>query len=219
MKKILICTSILLSVLYCIHVRNLNLSETVKTIDSRRVVYAENAEVVLPNEMYYIDYADLSGYSINVTETELLDLDLFLAQYNISRQDLQSLSEIASLTDFTRYGYVYLITVEFYNSNWNKESTGIVLLDNFLLVGPDYYVWPNTEAINCISGFNPELNGSASFALVSDRVLKIQIPYLIDTETEYAISPSYLLESEPKLLLGFYPEEIYLELPEPLVSY
>lgn len=191
-----------------------NHSQSIKKYMADVMVYDVGSEIALPDASYYWDAADLEGYHMCVTETEIVNTESFLARYDMTLEELKELSadEAASFDDEK---LVYMVTVKFWNTKWNEESDVTILLDNFVLIGSDFYVLPATNSINRIVGFNSELNGASSFSIQSDRVFEVVLPYLIDTESETAVSLDDLLDSELKLLITVYPEELYLKLPSP----
>lgn len=202
-----------LTAAYAVRIWNVNHSEILAKYKPERVVYEEGTEVGLWNTEYYMDTADLTGYFMKVTGARVMETEQFLAQYHMTAEDLQSVSAEDG-AQYSSYGLICLVTVEFRNDNWSELSEDVVVLDNFLLVGTDYFINPAMGSIQQIEGFNPELGGASSFALGSSRVFEVTLPYLIDTKSEHGMSLTYFLHSDPKLLLAVYPEESYLALPE-----
>lgn len=177
-------------------------------------MYEEGTDVALPDAFYYWDTADLDGYGMRVTKTEIVGTEAFLARHHMTLEKLKEISSDGG-DSFENDGLLYLVTAEFWNEKWMEPSNWPVLLDNFVLTGVDYFVLPATKSIHQIPDFNPELNGASGFSINSDRVFEVVLPYLIDTESEAGISLEDLMDSGTKLLLTVYPEERYLALPAP----
>lgn len=196
---------------------NVNHTKLIEKYKARTTVYEEGADIYLSDAIYYWDIAELDGYGMRVTNTKVMRTESFLAQYNITKEELKEIS-LDGESSFEKYGLIYLVTVEFWNKNWMKTSEWPILLDNFLLTGLDYFVLPATKSIHLISDFNPELDGASGFSIKSDRVFEVVLPYLIDTESEAGISLEHLVDSETKLLITLYPEESYLMLPTPTIE-
>ncbi len=206
----------LLAILCGVRIWMVNHSDTIENYKADTIVYEVGADIDLPDASYYWDVAELDGYGMRVTGVEVLPTEVFLSQYGVTMEGLEALSSEEN-PSFDDYGLIYLVTVEFWNNQWREPSDSNLLLDNYILTGPDYYVLPATGSIHRIAGFNPELNGASLFAIQSDRVFEVVLPYLIDTESETGISPEYLVNTEAKLLITVYPEEIYLKIPIPEV--
>lgn len=196
---------------------NVNHTKLIEKYKARTTVYEEGTDIYLSDAIYYWDIAELDGYGMRVTNTKVMSTESFLAQYNITMEELKEIS-LDGESSFEKYGLIYLVTVEFWNKNWMKTSEWPILLDNFLLTGLDYFVLPATKSIHLISDFNPELDGASGFSIKSDRVFEVVLPYLIDTESEAGISLEHLVDSETKLLITLYPEESYLMLPTPAIE-
>lgn len=196
---------------------NVNHTKLIEKYKARTTVYEEGTDIYLSDAIYYWDIAELDGYGMRVTNTKVMRTESFLAQYNITMEELKEIS-LDGESSFEKYGLIYLVTVEFWNKNWMKTSEWPILLDNFLLTGLDYFVLPATKSIHLISDFNTELDGASGFSIKSDRIFEVVLPYLIDTESEAGISLEHLMDSETKLLITLYLEESYLMLPTPTIK-
>lgn len=216
-RMVLIATLVIFYIICIVRVWNVNHSSLIEKYKAAKIVYDEGTNIDLSNATYYIDVADLTGYNMQVTSTEIMKTADFLAQYDLNVADLALLSGDND-TKYEDFELIYLVTVEFGNEKWMDKPEYSIILDNFLLVGLDYYVVPATRSINLISGFNSELGGSAAFSICSNRKFQVTIPYLIDTESENGISFKHLQKFPPKLLITVYPKESYIELPEAIMS-
>lgn len=206
-----------LAILCVWRIWNVNHTKLIEKYKATTTVYEAETDVHLSDAIYYWDIAELDGYGMRVTNTKVMHTEAFLEQHNTTMEELGELS-LDGETSFAKYGLVYLVTVEFWNEKWMETSEWLILLDNFLLTGLDYFVLPATKSINLISDFNPELGGASGFSIKSDRVFEVVIPYLIDTESETGISLEHLTDSDTKLLITLYPEESYLMLPAPIIE-
>lgn len=205
-------------ILCVIRIEKVNRAPWIEKYAASIVLYDESMEVALPSEWYYYSgHEALSGYYMRVLQTELVSMDTFLAEHDITLEELNELSPFGPDPHFSDYGYIYIITAEFGNRDFANNADYHIELDNFLLVGADYWIAPSTEQINRLPSFNEELGGSSAFGIASDHEVMFQIPYLIDTRSESSLSIDYLLSSSPKLLVGYYPDEIYIELPAPVL--
>lgn len=194
-----------------------NHTKLIEKYKATTTVYKVGTDIHLSDAIYYWDIAELDGYGMRVTNTQVMRTESFLEQHNFTMEELEELS-LDSEISFDKYGLVYLITTEFWNEKWTEASEWPILLDNFLLTGLDYFILPATKSINLISDFNPELGGASGFSIKSDRVFEVVIPYLIDTKSETGISLEDLTDSDIKLLITLYPEESYLMLPTPAIK-
>lgn len=205
--KILTAGLVIISV---IQIWRVNHSYNMRNYQAEVYTYKAGSTVNLPNEMYYIDSADLTGYTMRVLSTRLMDTETFLKEYHSSFSELKKITQ----TDYSDYGMIYLVNAEFENTQWDRDDDRSVLLDNFLLVGSDYFLNPAMDSINLLSNFNPELGGASAFEIRSSRTFQVMIPYLINTKSADKMSKEYFLKSSPALLIAEYPKEIYLELPK-----
>lgn len=193
-----------------VQIYRVNHAQDLTTYRAKQVIYDAGEVIPLPDEVYYLDMMDLSGYQMKITGTKLLTTENFLKQYNLTYQDLDK----NSIGDGD-YGLIYLVDTEFQNTNNDKENKDAIFLENFMLVGADNTIGPATSTINTIPGFNPSLKGNSAFAIQSDKTLHVTIPYLIQTTNTGKYTAKELLKDPPKLLIAEYPEEIYGKLPEP----
>lgn len=182
---------------------------------AKTVVYDAGEEAELSSEYYFFSgYENLSGYYMTAGKAELVRTEALLAEYGMELSDLEALSDLGAKADFSDYEYTYILTARFGNRDYAANADYYIDLANFLLVGPDWCIAPATDSIMAIPLFNEMLNGETAFGIASDRELELRIAYLIDTRSESGLSPEYITQSSPKLLLGQYPYEVYLALPD-----
>ena len=211
--KRIICGCIVVALLCVARIWYVNHLDIVNQYRTKRQIYPAGEEVALQDAMYHIDVADLKGYYVKVTDVKVVQTADFLKQYGMDIKDLEKMTDSESGA-YDTFGLLCLVTAEFHNEQWDSGEEQYVLLDNFLLVGDDYWINPATDTINQIAGVNPELDGASSFCIQSERTFEVTIPYLIPSKGEKALSVTNLKKSEPKLLLMAYPEETFLQLPE-----
>ena len=89
----------------------------------------------------------------------------------------------------------------------------VIDLSSFKLVGSDYYCNFSYE-IAKIEGFNAILDGNYMFSIGSGKKIELELPFLVNSDSEWAISNDYLLSHPPKLMVSQYPYEVYLSLPD-----
>ena len=218
--RFLLWVLVVVCALCAVRIAFVNHADWLEAFAATKTVYNEGAEVPFPAENYYFSgYKNLKGYYLRIEKTELIPLESLLSQYDMSLDDLIKLAYpgMEDKVDLSIYGLLYIVTASFWNLDFSNNQDYMINFMDHPLVGPDYLINPDINGILAITEFNEELDGFM-FGIKSDRVMTFRIPYLIDTGSEASLTVDYLLSSDPKLLVGFYPEEIYLALPEPEVS-
>ena len=216
-RRILLCALLVVSVACAVRIAMVNHADWLEAYAANTVIYEEGADVPLPDENYYFSgYKRLEGYYVRVEKTELIPTESLLVQYGMTLDDLTKLAfpGMEDKVDMSIYEYVYIVTASFWNRDFESNQGYMISFMDHPVVGPDYLINADLKGILAIPEFNEELNGF-SFGIKSNRVMTFRIPYLIDTRSEAPISVDYLLSSSPKLLIGYYPDEIYAELPVP----
>lgn len=61
--------------------------------------------------------------------------------------------------------------------------------------------------MNKLGDFNPALQGSNRFAIVSGKPFTVELAYSVDEDWESGMSRDYFLHSDPQLVATYYPEE------------
>ena len=202
--------------IFAVRIIELNYSPWLDKYSANTINYNAESYVELPSEYYYFSgYEALRGYYMQVTKTEIIPTRTLLSEYDMTLSDLEEMSTFGRDTDLSDYEYIYIVTAKFGNRDYENNAEYHIEFDDFLLVGPDYCISASTDGINAIPAYNEELNGATGFGISSDREMMFRIAYLIDTRSESSLSIDYLLSSSPKLLVGYYPDEVYLELPAP----
>ena len=86
-------------------------------------------------------------------------------------------------------------------------------LAEFQVVGPDYTLAAVPE-LNQLEGFNEVLQGQSLFAITSGKPVEVDIPFFINTGFETGITLDYINQSNPGLLVTYYPEEKVISLSD-----
>lgn len=202
-------------VLCAARIYRVNHADWLDDFAAKKVMYDIGEQAALSSGYYFFSgYENLSGYYISVDSSELIRTEVLLAEYGMELSDLETLSGQGTMADLSDYEYTYILTARFGNRDYAGNADYYIDLENFLLVGPDWCLSPATDSIMAIPLFNERLNGEAAFGISSNRELEVCIAYLVDTRSESALSPDDLVHSEPRMLLGQYPYEVYLALPE-----
>lgn len=204
-KKLLIAAlCLIVTVLYGVRVYSVNHSPMLEYMPNK-IVNKAGTRVEMAKGYYHIGYADLTGYYLQVESTRLVTTESLLAKYGMTMNDLERLNISPDCQ------YVYIVTATFDYEGEGDPTKKVVDLSSFKLVGPDYYFDFSTE-LNLLKGLNPKLDGNYMFAIGSGKPIEVELPFLIKTQSECAVSPEYLAKTKPKLLISTYPDEIYLEL-------
>lgn len=204
-KKPLIVVSVLLVVvLYGVRVYHVNHSTMLENMPNK-IIYEAGTRVEMVAGFYNYGYADLTGYHLQVTGTRLVKTEELLAEYGMSMDYLERMHVTQN------FQYTYIVTAVFDYEGDTDPLEKVVDLSYLKVVGLDYYYDFSTE-INQLKGVNTKLDGNFMFSIGSGKPIEIELPFLINTESEWSVSPEYLVNSNPKLLISAYPEEIYIEL-------
>lgn len=203
-KLLLVALCLLAAVLYCVKVYNVNHSPMLEYMPNK-IVHEAGTRVKMPAGFYNIGYSDLSGYNIKVVGTRLIKTEDVLAELGLT------LNYFDQIETNENCQYVYIVTAIFDYDGEGDPTENAVDLSSFKLVGPDYYFDFDT-VLNKQDGFNPKLDGNFMFSIGSGKPFKVEMPFFIDTESEWSVSPEYLAKTNPKLLISQYPDEVYLEL-------
>jgi len=205
LKKLLIISLCLLAaVLYGVRVYNVNHSPILEYMPNK-IVNEAGTRVGMPAGYYNTGYVDLSGYNIQVVGTRLAKTEDVLAEIGSSMDFFDQIEANENCQ------YVYIVTAIFDYDGEGDPTENAVDLSIFKLVGPDYYFNFDTM-LNKQDGFNPKLQNNCMFSIGSGKPIEVELPFLIDTESEWSVSPEYLAKTNPKLLISQYPDEVYIEL-------
>ncbi len=192
---------------YGYRVYAVNTSEIVKYASPETIEYKVGEEVELVPGYYNVGYADLSGYHVKVTGARIVKMSDLLAKYGCD-------DSFYAAADVSRqYQYAYILDAVFWFDGDNDPLKNSIDLSSFELVGSDYYCSFSYE-INKLEGFNAILDGNFMFSIGSGKKIELELPFLINSGSVWAVSTDYLLSHPPKLMVSQYPYEVYLSLPD-----
>lgn len=206
-RKLFIVALAILLVLYGYRVYAVNNSEFVNYARPITLEHQAGEVVALMPGYYNTGYVDLRGYYITVTGAHFVKLENFLLEngYDNSFYETEQVNH--------NYQYLYIVDATFHFDGENNPLDNAVDLTSFKLVGNDYYCNFSYE-VNGLETVNSVLlQGSSSFSIGSGREIELELPFLVDTDSVWGISPEYLLTHPPWLMVSQYPYEIYISLP------
>ena len=207
-KKLLTAALCLVAVvLYGVRVYNVNHSPMLASMPNK-IVHEAGTRVEMPAGYYNTGYVDLSGYNIQVVGTRLVKAEDILSELGLTKDYYDQIETNKNCQ------YVYIVTAVFDYDGKGDPTENAIDLSSFKLVGPDYYYNFDT-VLNKQDGFNPKLKNNFMFSIGSGKPFEAELPFSIDTESEWAVSPEYLAKTNPKLLISQYPDEVYIELDTP----
>lgn len=205
MKK---CVAVLVLVLGCacfIRIYLLNNAEYLKLLPNK-VVYEKGESAALNSGDYYFSSYDLDGYYVKVLDYQILTVKEFLQNHDEDQSFLNK-HDLPLEID-----HICIVTTEFdYKGKKKVSNKKAINLAEFKIVGTDYYINPTTE-FNKMGGFNSKLKGNSVFAITSGKPFIVDLAYLLPSNYENKITPDYFEQSEPKILVTYYPDERYLKL-------
>lgn len=107
--------------------------------------------------------------------------------------------------------YLLLVHTVFRFNGEDSTEISPINLAEFQVVGPDYTLAAVPE-LNQLEGFNEVLQGQSLFAITSGKPVEVDIPFFINTGFETGFTLDYISQSNPGLLVTYYPVEkvIYL---------
>lgn len=179
------------------------------TLFPQRQYFSTGEPVPLEKGHYYFTSYDWTGYTVEVTGSTVESTDDFLQEHNAPENFLEDLN----LRDNLHHKNQYLLlvhTVFQFNGEDSTEKSPINLAE-FQVVGPDYTLAAVPE-LNQLEGFNEVLQGQSLFAITSGKPVEVDIPFFINTGFETGFTLDYISQSNPGLLVTYYPVEkvIYL---------
>ena len=207
-KWIVAAVIVALLVAYGYRVYAVNTSEIVKYAEPKTIEYKVGEEVELVPGYYNTGYADLSGYHVKVTGARIVKMSDLLAKYGYDEDDFYDAASVDR-----QYQHAYILNAVFWFDGDNDPLKNAVDLTSFKLVGSDYYCDFSYE-INKIEGYNPILDGNSMFSIGSGKNIELELPFLVNSNSDWAISNDYLLSHPPRLMVSQYPYEVYLSLPD-----
>ncbi len=196
---------------YGYRVYAVNTSEIVKYAEPETIEYKVGETVDLMPGYYNTGYVDLSGYHVKVTGARIVKISDILEKYGCAEEDFYDAPDVDRVD--RQYQYAYVLDAVFWFDGDNDPLKNAIDLSNFKLVGDDYYSDFSYE-INKIEGYNASLDGNCMFSIGSGKKIELELPFLVNSDSVWAVSVDYLLSHPPRLLTSQYPYEVYLSLPD-----
>ncbi len=214
MKRKWIVAAVIVALLaaYGYRVYAVNTSEIVKYAMPETIEYQVGEAVELVPGYYNAGYADLSGYHVKVTGARIVKISDILKKYGCDEDDFYDTGDPFDSVD-RQYQHAYVLDAVFWFDGDNDPLANAIDLSNFKLVGSDYYC-NFSYTINKIEGYNPILDGNCMFSIGSGKNIELELPFLVNSDFYWSISPDYLMSHPPKLMVSQYPYEVYLALPD-----
>ena len=186
-KIFIISLLLFLAIIYTIRVIYLNSN----TLAPEEVKYKIGDEVAIENDFFDSSTEKMNGYSVTITDTNVLSIDEFKSEYG----------------EFKNEGhaeYIYLVKATFKNEN-NKfgEKAGINL-GQYILQENSYINFIDREAY----GLTNEID-SLMFSLRENSEMEFVIPFTINP---MYINIEKLKSGEPTLVVSLYPHKKIIEL-------
>lgn len=169
-----------------------------------RKYYKKNEAMELKKGHYYFTSYDWSGYSVEVTDAQIMNTADFLKEH--SAPDGFLMENGYEQTPHHTYDYVCLVKVVFRYDGTDSEEKDPINLMEFKLIGPDYTISAAPE-LNKLSGFNELLQGNSRFIIKTGKPLEVVIPFFVSTGYETGMSVDYFIRSRPQFLATYYPLE------------
>ena len=218
MKRKWIVSAVIVALLvaYGYRVYAVNTSEIVKYAEPKTIEYQVGEDVDLVPGYYNTGYVDLSGYHLKVTGAHIVKISDILKKYGCDEDDFYDTGDVFNSVS-KKYQYAYVLDAVFWFDGDNDPLANAVDLSNFRLVGDDYYCNFSYE-IDKIEGYNSILNGNYMFSIGSGKKIELELPFLVNSDSDWAISNDYLLSHPPRLMVSQYPYEVYLSLPDAQVE-
>lgn len=203
-KSAVIAMMIVTVILSTLRIYSVNHSEAIDYVP-KKIVYPAGTPVELREGFYNVGHADLRGYYVRVDDSYVLSIDTVLEESGLEKDYLDQIGMSKTIAD------IFIIEATFSFEGKNNPLDNAIDLSSFRLVGPDYYVFFNTD-INMMKNFNPTLQGNYMFSIGSGKEIKLRLPFEIENRGTEKFTADYVLSSNPMLLVSQYPEEVYIEL-------
>lgn len=189
MKNKIFVISILLflAIFYILRVISVNSN----TLGSEEMKYRIGDEVLIENDFFDSSSEKMNGYSVTVTDINILSIDEFKSEYGEFENEMHA-------------EYIYLVKTTFKNEN-NKlgEKAGIDL-GQYILQENSYINFINREAYKLTNEID-----SLTFSLRENSEMEFVIPFTIDS---MYINIEKLKSGDPTLIVSLYPHKKIIEL-------
>ncbi len=211
-KGIFLCGLILALFLGGIRIYQVNTADFIALFPQRKL-YPANQQVALEKGHYYFTSYDWTGYTIEVTGSDIVSTDDFLAEHSAPKSFLEDLELRDNLHH--KNDYLMIVHTVFRYEGENSTEKSPINLAEFQLIGPDYTL-PAVPELNQLSGFNEALQGQSLFAITSGNPVEVDIPFFVNTGFETGLTLDYIEKSHPGLLVTYYPVEKVIALSDEL---
>ena len=177
-----IIISIILILLYTLRIITININFP----KSKNVYYSIGETVPIENNFFDSNNEKMNGYSLNVIDTSLLSMNEF--------NDIYKIKNINNTKN-----YVYLIKIEFENTNNNNGTNSGIDLNQYILQETSYITYVSPDYFKYINNFN-----SLRFALKENSKKEFIIPFEIITQN---VDIKQIINGSPNLIISLYPEK------------
>ncbi len=130
--------------------------------------YQVGEEVTFDHNYWAGNYHD--GYSIRVNDCKIQDIDEFLNDHDLKREELVYVPDKVCLVNATLKYDESSITVDYEATEWDRA----VYLPDFYLVGEDFYA---TQYTNFFIAANPKLEGSCGVYLLDGHEIDVTLVF------------------------------------------
>ncbi len=186
-KISVISISLLLVIVYISRVIYVNSN----TIAPEIVKYKIGDEVPIEDDFFDQSSEKMNGYSIKVTDTDILTIDEFESKYGEYENEFHA-------------EYIYIVTAIFKNSNNSLGESAGIDLGQYILQQNSYINFIDREAYELINEFD-----SIKFALRENSEMEFVIPF--DINSMY-IDIEELKSGDPTLVVSLYPHKKVIKL-------
>ncbi len=161
------------------------------TIAPEKLKYKIGDEVAIEDDFFDQSSEKMNGYSIKVTDTDILTIDEFESKYGEYKNEFNS-------------EYIYLITAVFKNNNNSLGESAGINLGQYILQQNSYINYIDREAYQLTNE-----NDSIKFSLRENSEMEFVIPF--DINSMY-IDIEELKSCKPTLVVSLYPHKKVIEL-------
>ena len=183
-KIIAFVSSILLVLIYIVRVTGVNNDEIYPVYQT----YNLNDEVSIETDFFNNSNERMNGYTVMVSETELLSVSDFKKQYNVNNEDILANAE-----------YILLINVHFKNnSNKLAENAGIDLAQ-YNLQESSYINFVERDVYPIVNKHD-----SLAFSLELNSEAEIVLPFSLNTSQ---LNINRFINGNPRLVVSLYPHK------------
>lgn len=174
-------------------------------------IYEPNQNVQMRNGFYNLGYSELDEYEICLTSVTVGEA-----------KDIMPLLYVQEQTDninpISPGNPIILVDLTVKYESQKNPIGGVIDLSNFLIVGTDYYIHCSPYVVENAK-LNEVLRGNHMFSLRDGIEVNIQLPFIVDIDSEWSLNMEYVTKSSPKLLISRYPYELYINIESFLLQH